>query len=71
MQWLFESDDVELEFEDAAIVAVAQQALDMGIGARGLKSILETVLTPYLYNIAQHKKKGKEKQKPPQKKRND
>ena len=58
MQWLFESDDVELEFEDAAIVAVAQQALDMGIGARGLKSILETVLTPYLYNIAQHKKKG-------------
>lgn len=58
MQWLFESDGVELEFEDAAIIAVAQQAIDMGIGARGLKSILETVLMPYLYNIAAIKKKG-------------
>lgn len=58
MQWLFESDDVELEFEDTAIIAIAQQAIDMGIGARGLKSILETVLTPYLYSIAQYKKKG-------------
>jgi len=57
MQWLFESDDVELEFEDTAIIAIAQQAIDMGIGARGLKSILEAVLTPYLYNIAQYKKK--------------
>jgi ATP-dependent Clp protease ATP-binding subunit ClpX len=58
MQWLFESDGVELEFEDAAIIAVAQQALDMRIGARGLKTILETVLNPYLYNIAAHKKRG-------------
>lgn len=58
MQWLFESDGVELEFEDTAIIAVAQQALDMRIGARGLKTILETVLNPYLYNIAAHKKRG-------------
>jgi ATP-dependent Clp protease ATP-binding subunit ClpX len=58
MQWLFESDDVELEFEDTAIIAVAQQAMDMGIGARGLKSILENVLMPYLYSIAQYKKKS-------------
>ena len=58
MQWLFESDDVPLEFEDEAIVAIAQQAIDMKIGARGLKSILERVLTPYLYNIANYKKKG-------------
>jgi ATP-dependent Clp protease ATP-binding subunit ClpX len=57
MQWLFESDDVELEFEDTAIIAIAQQAIDMGIGARGLKSILENVLMPYLYSIAQYKKK--------------
>ena len=34
MQWLFESDDVELEFEDTAIIAVAQQAIDMGLGRR-------------------------------------
>jgi ATP-dependent Clp protease ATP-binding subunit ClpX len=61
MQWLFESDGVELEFEDAAIIAVAQQAIDMGIGARGLKSILETALMPYLYNIAEIKKKGSDK----------
>ena len=42
MQWLFESDGVELEFEDTAIIAVAQQALDMKIGARGLKTIRVT-----------------------------
>ena len=47
-----------MEFEDEAIVAIAQQAIDMKIGARGLKSILERVLTPYLYNIANYKKKG-------------
>jgi ATP-dependent Clp protease ATP-binding subunit ClpX len=57
-QWLFESDNIELEFEDAAIIAIAQRAVDMEIGARGLKSILESVLNPYLYNIAQIKKKN-------------
>ena len=58
MQWYFEADDVGLEFEDAAIVAMAQQALDMGIGARGLKSILEHVLMPYLYQLPVLKKQG-------------
>jgi ATP-dependent Clp protease ATP-binding subunit ClpX len=58
MQFFFESDGIQLEFEDTAILAIAQQALDMKIGARGLKSVLETVLMPHLYDISSLKKKG-------------
>lgn len=58
MQFFFESDGIQLEFEDTAILAIAQQALDMKIGARGLKSVLETVLMPHLYEISALKKKG-------------
>jgi ATP-dependent Clp protease ATP-binding subunit ClpX len=57
MQFFFESDGIQLEFEDTAILAIAQHALDMKIGARGLKSVLETVLMPHLYNIGALKKK--------------
>lgn len=58
MQFFFESDDINLEFEDCAILAIAQQAIDMGIGARGLKSVLENILMPHMYNIAALKKQG-------------
>ncbi|MGA7689006.1 MAG: ATP-dependent Clp protease ATP-binding subunit ClpX, partial [Jiangellales bacterium] len=40
----FEFEDVELEFTDDALAAVADQALLRGTGARGLRAILEEVL---------------------------
>src|ERR1700761_6843943 len=40
-QKLFELDDVELEFTDEAIRAVAVRALERGTGARGARAILE------------------------------
>src|SRR5690606_594242 len=43
-QRMFELDGVELEFEPAAIRAIAVQALERGTGARGLRAILEAVL---------------------------
>ncbi len=43
-QKFFEFEDVELEFTDDALAAVADQALLRGTGARGLRAILEEVL---------------------------
>lgn len=50
-QKMFELDGVELEFTDAAIAAVADQALLRGTGARGLRSILEEVLQQVMFEV--------------------
>jgi len=50
-QALFEMDGVELVFEQKAIEAIAQEAIDRGVGARGLRWIIEGVMLPYLYEI--------------------
>jgi len=48
---LFEIDGVELEFSDDACEAMAELALTRGTGARGLRSIIEAVLEPVMYEI--------------------
>ena len=50
-QRLFEFDDVELLFEDDAIVEIAKKALERKTGARGLRSIMEKVLMDVMYEI--------------------
>ena len=50
-QKLFEMDGVELEFTEAALEAVADQAILRGTGARGLRAIMEEVLQPVMYDI--------------------
>ena len=50
-QKLFEMDNVELEFTDTALEAVADQAILRGTGARGLRAIMEEVLQPVMYDI--------------------
>ena len=50
-QKLLEYDEVELEFSDDALTAVADQAVERGIGARGLRAILEDVMTKIMYEI--------------------
>ncbi len=47
----FEFEDVELEFTDDALGAVADQALLRGTGARGLRAILEEVLLSVMYDL--------------------
>jgi ATP-dependent Clp protease ATP-binding subunit ClpX len=47
----FELEDVELEFADDALEAVAEQALLRGTGARGLRAILEEVLLNVMYDL--------------------
>jgi len=42
---------VELEFEDAALRAVVQRALERGMGARALRSIIEDVMLDIMYHL--------------------
>lgn len=48
---LFAMDDVELNFTDDALHAVAELAIERNTGARGLRSILEEVMTDIMYEI--------------------
>jgi ATP-dependent Clp protease ATP-binding subunit ClpX len=48
---LFDMEGVELEFREDALRAVAQKALERKTGARGLRSILESVLLSTMYRI--------------------
>lgn len=50
-QRLFEFDDVELRFEEEAVVEIAKKALERKTGARGLRSIMENVLMDVMYRI--------------------
>jgi ATP-dependent Clp protease ATP-binding subunit ClpX len=48
---MFELDNVELEFSDDALEAIADQAVMRGTGARGLRAILEEVLLSVMYEV--------------------
>jgi ATP-dependent Clp protease ATP-binding subunit ClpX len=48
---LFELEEVELTFDEAALRAVAQKALKRGTGARGLRAIVEEILTDVMFEL--------------------
>jgi ATP-dependent Clp protease ATP-binding subunit ClpX len=50
-QRLFEMEDVRLEFSDDAMSAIAQKAIVRKTGARGLRSIMESILLESMYNL--------------------
>lgn len=50
-QYLFELDDVILEFEEDALRAIAHKAMERETGARGLRAILEEFINPVMYEI--------------------
>src|SRR5690242_17617751 len=50
-QKLFDLEDVKLTFEDTALRAVASKALKRGTGARGLRAILEELLTEVMFDL--------------------
>ncbi len=58
-QALFEMDGIALEFEDSALEAIAQKAIDKGVGARGLRGIIEEAMLPLQYSCPS--KEGLEK----------
>jgi len=58
-QKLFEMEGVEIQFRDEALRAVAQKARERKTGARGLRSIMESVLLETMYRIPSMEKVSK------------
>ena len=58
-QKIFEFEDIELEISQEALGAIAEQALERGTGARGLRSILEEVLIDVMYDLPGDEEAGK------------
>ncbi|MBT8160281.1 MULTISPECIES: ATP-dependent Clp protease ATP-binding subunit ClpX [Arthrobacter] len=50
-QKMFQLDGVELSFDEDALDAIADQALERGTGARGLRAIMEEVLLPVMFDL--------------------
>jgi len=50
-QYLFELDNVYLEFEENALRAIASKAIERGTGARGLRAIVEEFMTDIMFNV--------------------
>jgi len=56
--WLFERDQVELNFSVDALDLIADRTLKNKTGARGLHTELERVLLPHMYHLAEYRKQG-------------
>lgn len=54
---LFKMDNVKLEFEDDALDYIVEKAMSMKTGARGLRSIVEEIMTQYMYDIPSTRKR--------------
>ncbi len=50
-QALLRYDNVDLEFEKPALRAIADKAIEMEIGARGLRSIMEGIMTDVMFEV--------------------
>lgn len=50
-QLLFELDEIALTFTQGALDSIVQQSLDYKLGARGLRSLCESILTDAMYSL--------------------
>ena len=50
-QALFHMDEVELEFDEEALGLIAEKALAQKTGARGLRGVIEGILTPIMFSV--------------------
>ncbi len=48
---LMKYDGVTLEFEEGALEAIADRAIELDIGARGLRSVVESIMTDVMYDV--------------------
>ena len=53
---LLEMDDVELEFENEALEAIVDKAIERKTGARGLRSIIEEIMRDIMFDIPSNEK---------------
>ncbi len=52
---LMELDGVQLEYEPEALAAIADKAIEREIGARGLRSVMEGIMTDVMYQVPSDK----------------
>jgi len=52
---LFSIDEVELNFEEDALLAIAEKAIKRKTGARGLRAILEEAMIEIMYELPEYK----------------
>ena len=60
MQYLFQLDNIKLDFDKDAKLSIAKKAKALGTNARGLKNIIDKVLLPYQFDAQEMKGKGVE-----------
>ncbi|HKK09779.1 MAG TPA: ATP-dependent Clp protease ATP-binding subunit ClpX [Bacteroidales bacterium] len=55
---LFDMDEVELKFTDGALEYIVEKAIEFGLGARGLRSILEAIISDAMFELPSEKTKS-------------
>jgi ATP-dependent Clp protease ATP-binding subunit ClpX len=60
-QYIFKLDGIELEFEDEALVVIAEKSKELKTNARGLKQIIEKILLQYQFESMDLAERGLEK----------
>jgi ATP-dependent Clp protease ATP-binding subunit ClpX len=60
-KYIFELDNIELEFEETALTTIAKQAKELKTNARGLKNIIEKCLLPYQFDAVNLVERGLKK----------
>jgi len=55
-EYLFDCNEVKLEFTTDAIVAIVDKTIEQKTGARGLRAELEKVLLPHMFNLVRYHK---------------
>lgn len=56
-QWLFNQDGIELNFDAESLDLIAERTLKTQTGARGLRSELERVLLPHMFDLPKYRKR--------------
>lgn len=57
-QYMFDIDGIDLDFENSALMLIADQAKSLKTNARGLKNILEKILLPYQFDAVNLVERG-------------
>jgi len=60
-KYFFELQNIDLEFTSEALSGIAEKAVELQTGARGLRNIIETILLPHQYNLYQYANDGVKK----------
>jgi ATP-dependent Clp protease ATP-binding subunit ClpX len=58
-QKLFEMEDVALEFDEDALLAIARKSVERKLGARGLRTIIEDLMLDIMYELPSSKRETK------------